>query len=631
MGTFEYYLLIDLGKAHTHSIVERFIHVLEEKLIKIYTFDIEEIKKVFSESKHEVNLTPKAYIALVIQCQNTIYFVTSGEIAIYIKRDNYTVLLLEGTNFATGVPLAGDIFVISTKQFREFMGSEDDFKKVMNRQRPQELIQVIENDNDNTFHHGSALFLEYPGGTQVIKTEVVVVDTAQSVEERSSLYQDDDSFIKDQYPRVQEEDITHVEKEVDQDSFINDQVVNVPTVKEMKIQEEHKEMTPNKIVHLILPYKTKLIALLKMKGSSQKKRKFITISVIVVLSVILVYSVILGNQRRHDAEAQKRVESVKVLVEKKLGEAGDTVFINLPKAMELIDEAKTEVNKLEISAEEKYKPQINEIHKLIVDKESRIIKKEDKTSEEFFDLSIDDKKAKGSAIYLSADLMAIMDSENGRIYLLSLEKKSFEKIGVPEVKSAQKIVQFKDFIYVFSQTSGVYKINNKGKAVEVIKADSSWGKIVDLEVYNGNIYMLDVNTNDIYKYVAVESGFANKTSYFGSGSGVNLSNGNSLSIDSSVYIGLENNVLKYAGGAPETFGMKLPKKDFSINKIYTNKDVSNIFVWDKKNSSVYVISKDGQYQKAIQSSSFAKASDIVVYNGAIYTIEGSKIYKVTVE
>jgi exopolysaccharide biosynthesis predicted pyruvyltransferase EpsI len=66
------------------------------------------------------------------------------------------------------------------------------------------------------------------------------------------------------------------------------------------------------------------------------------------------------------------------------------------------------------------------------------------------------------------------------------------------------------------------------------------GRIGDLAIYNGNIYLLDKGKNKIYKYLAGEEEFSNKIDYLKSGESTVLKEATSLAIDSSIYIGFPN-------------------------------------------------------------------------------------------
>ncbi|MCL4377814.1 MAG: hypothetical protein M1409_05445, partial [Actinobacteria bacterium] len=122
--------------------------------------------------------------------------------------------------------------------------------------------------------------------------------------------------------------------------------------------------------------------------------------------------------------------------------------------------------------------------------------------------------------------------------------------------------------------------------------------------------------------------FSAKKSYFDGGQTLSLSGFNSLAIDSSLYLGGGNNILKYTSGLQDAFKMNLPSDSINFSKIITSKDLSKIYGWDKSAGMVYIMDKGGEFQKQIQSSILSKGTDITVYKDVIYILSGSKIYKI---
>ena len=81
-----------------------------------------------------------------------------------------------------------------------------------------------------------------------------------------------------------------------------------------------------------------------------------------------------------------------------------------------------------------------------------------------------------------------------------------------------------------------------------------------------------------------------------------------MAIDASLYIGFDTFIAKYIAGVKDSFTIKYPENDISMVKIYTNKDLDNIYGLDKSKGTLYVFGKDGQYLKQIRSSDLKKAT-----------------------
>ncbi len=359
------------------------------------------------------------------------------------------------------------------------------------------------------------------------------------------------------------------------------------------------------------------------------RKKTLTLAIVCIISLILIWSISLGFQRMNNSDSESKVKNVKELVSLKLKQADDVVFLNLPRALVLISEAKDEVNKLKKQVGKQKSNEIATIEKSISDEENKITKKEEKKYEEFYDLTLDNKDAKGDKLYLDGDSLNILDKSRGIIYTLSLSKKSLDKKNSSEAKSANLIGSYQDSVLFFVKGQGIYRISSDNKVKKVIEQDKDWGNIVALSIYNENIYLLDSAKDQIYKYVPTDNGFSDKNLYFKSGSGISFKNSNSLAIDSSIYLGFNDHILKYTAGIPDDFKTAFSEKGINIKKIFTSKDVEKVYGWDKPKSVIYVINKDGTYEREINSSIISKADDFVVSDTSAYVLVKEKIYKIS--
>lgn len=356
------------------------------------------------------------------------------------------------------------------------------------------------------------------------------------------------------------------------------------------------------------------------------RQKTLTFITVFILGLILFWSVGLGYIRRSSENNQKKINMTRDLIKQKLDQAEEVSFLNMTSALNLLSDSKTEVTKLkkEVGAKN---DQIIEIEKLINDTENKILKKEEKSYQEFFDLTVDNKNAKGDKFYLFNDMLLILDKSNGALFNFSLDSKSLDKNQSSEAKKSSLIALFEDKKYFFVENAGVYQIVDS-KIKKVIENDKDWGKIIDLAVFNGNIYLLDQGKNEIWKYVSTESGFGSKSSYFSSGQTINLSQINSLMIDGSVYLAGDSVRFKFTSGLQDGFETNLPESNVNFNKIFTSKDLEKLYGWDKGKGVIYIMGKNGDYQEQVNSKILFQATDFIVYKDIIYVLQGSKIYKI---
>lgn len=357
------------------------------------------------------------------------------------------------------------------------------------------------------------------------------------------------------------------------------------------------------------------------------RKKKTTLIFVSIIFLVLVWSVVFGYQRRIESLHNKKITETRKQIEEKLQKAENEAFLDLTKSLELVGQAKTDLGKVDTEVDKKHQKQINEISKLITDTESKLLKKEEKNYAEFYDLAVEEKQAQGEKMSLDEETVAILDKKNGAIYSLSLTKKSLEKNKFSEANKTIALANYDGNVYLFVTGEGIYK-GIEEKLKKVVDNDKEWKDIIDLKVYNGNIYLLAKGGDEVYKYLVAEGGYSSKQSYFASGSAVDLTDATSLVIDSAIYLGFSNYIGKYISGVRDEFKTSFPEDNVSLTKVFTNKDLDKVYAWDKGHGVIYVLAKNGAYEKQIRSSIITKASDFVVFENKIYLLSGSKIYTI---
>ena len=481
---------------------------------------------------------------------------------VYLRRKNQFARIIGGEKTASGYIEENDLFLFTSSRFTDTFGGEKELVKIFNHKTPHQILDEITPRLKGNNDEGLiALFAQF--------------HKERSVEELSS------------------EEALFISKEKPWEKILNG------------VQTLYKK-TQDSV-------------------NQQGKKRTLTFIMVVIVSLILIWSVGFGYKRRTEAGIQKKINSSREIIIKKLDQADEASFLNLSQSLDLISEAKGEVDKLKKEVGEKRK-EIGELNKLITERENKITKKEEKNYEEFYDLTIDNKNAQGNKAYLESDQLVIVDNNQGNIYNLSLTKKSLDKKSFKEIKNAQLLASYNNE-FIFYTTNGLYKIDSQGNIKKIIDKDNDWGNIVGLWIYNGNLYLLDSRKSEIYKYLVAENGYSAKTSYFKGGES-GLKNSNSLAIDSSVYVGFTDHIFKFTAGVQEDFKTSFPETNIAINKIFTNKEVEKVYAWDKTKGSIYVLGKNGTYEREINSSILKQTNDFVVYNNAAYILAGAKILKI---
>lgn len=499
--------------------------------------------------------------------KDVFYLKTVGEGKIFLKRGNDFARVIEKENSASGYIENNDFYIFTSVRLINLLGSDLELKTIFDHKDPQRIVEELTPQFKTKDDYGIAtLFLQFQ-----LKRE-----------------------------------------EEGQDDYFE--------------TGDQEDKTPQPVI------KDKLKAFIerfqRLSQSSGSKKIYTFIAVIIIF-FILVWSLILGDKRRSEAEINKKIKSTKEMVEVKLKQAEEEGFLNLSRSLTLISEAKDEIEKLREEIGDTRK-EVGEIENSVKRAENKIVKKEEKTFEEFYDLTLDNKGAKGDKMYLDKDSLSIIDKGKGIIYSLSLSKKSIEKKTSTKVKKADFLTAYNEEVLFYIKSDGIYKFSSDNKANKVIDKDADWAEIVDMWIYNGNIYLLDSGSGDIYKYLVAEGGYSEKSSYL-KGEAGSVKGANSMAIDASIYVGFEDYILKYTAGAQDAFSTSWPEKNVKLTKIFTTAELEKVYGWDRNKSAIYVLGKNGTYERQIVSSILNRASDLAVFKNSAYLLVGEKIYEVKLD
>lgn len=129
----------------------------------------------------------------------------------------------------------------------------------------------------------------------------------------------------------------------------------------------------------------------------------------------------------------------------------------------------------------------------------------------------------------------------------------------------------------------------------LIKPDSRWQNSVTLAAYGGNIYLLDKNSSQIWKYLAIEGGFSKAFEYFKEPT--DLSEVLDFAIDSNIFLLFQKGRLqKYLAGKRTEFTLSGLYPDLTrVSKIVTAAELTKLYLID--NSTILVFDKNGVYEK----------------------------------
>lgn len=252
--------------------------------------------------------------------------------------------------------------------------------------------------------------------------------------------------------------------------------------------------------------------------------------------------------------------------------------------------------------------------------------------EVFLDLNLVKEGFKGNYLALTEDKIVVFDQNTGTVIDLDLKSKASKiVIGKEELKEADFLASSGERVFVLKEAK-IFVIDKKKEEVIQEREIDDLGKASDLVGFASNCYLLDETKNRVLKFVGFEKGLSSPTDYL-KGEGHDLSESISLAIDGSVWVLFtDGKVNKYVRGQKDAFLIMGLDEPFNQPiALYTDENCDNLYILDRNNTQVVVISKDsGDYQGAYLWQGLAGAIDFVVseQENKMLFLTGQRIYEI---
>jgi len=550
----------------------------EEYYGELTTKAFDQLKKTVNKVTQEINEDGnlKLNLGAVVVIKNLLYVVISHNSQLVLFRQGQRQMLFSGEETGSGYLENGDVFLLGTEEFFRLVNPEIS-QNALASSSPEEAVEILA-----PAIHGQA---DGSSAAIVFKTtslrEKTIVET--SLPAGKSVAQEKRSF---------------------------------------ELGRKFKEKIISLIISADENFKKRIIFLRNNKEKNFRSQKTL-FSVALILLVILGVSVFFGMKQRRgsDLTGQAAVLLNQAQAKKEEGEALKT--LNPAKSQQLLTEAQNlvkEIEKLGGQSEDFLKFR-EELNRLLVSS----VREHEVEGKLFFDLELIKAGAEGKDLLLTEGELIVLDEKQTAVYEIGLAgQKSTILFGGEKLQGASLMAQAGNDLYVLSD-EGLLK---GGKLPEVeIKEDEDWGRIIDLQGFTGNLYLLD-SQGEIWKYPAIEGGFAEKQKWLQQKA--DFSSAVSLTIDGSLWVlTKDGQLLKFLQGQKDAFALTgLNKPLFEPVALFTDFDSQNLYVLDKGNARIVTFSKNGEYQSEYHWAELGQAQDLAVIEAEkkIFCLMGNKIY-----
>jgi hypothetical protein len=255
------------------------------------------------------------------------------------------------------------------------------------------------------------------------------------------------------------------------------------------------------------------------------------------------------------------------------------------------------------------------------------------TPESLSDLAGLEVEFAASSLLINGDAAYTFSTRSSSVYRISLEEKKVE--SVLETPSLEHpLVRF-----LHGETPSVYLLQSNGAlqvfdtkkpslATAAVQYENVDRNIVDAAVYNGRLYTLDAQNNQIFRHDRAGTGFGIGQSWV-KATDLDLKDGVSIAVDGSVYVLKANGIIvKMSAGQQSTAAFDAIDPQLTQPKrLITDSDTLLVYLLDPAERRIVEFTKEGKFLQQYRSDSLATAQDCVIRGGFVYVVTTTQLLR----
>lgn len=543
--------------------------------------------------------------------EDEIYFSPVGSVKVFIlKKKRMIDLISQEITFTpekifsqiiSGKLEENDVLFFSTENFLDYFTSEklnSIVSKLSADESIKEISHLLENLKDKISLGAFLIKKELEISKEIPKREIVEIKKAPVK-------------IKITPEKEKVEEILVKEK-------ISEPVVEK---KQEEILISKKPIVKKKISLGFIPKIFKTISLPRLN---------LNIFLVAVLVIFLILSLISGKIREKELTkfflTFQEIQAKNAILEASLASK------DLKKANALAEEIQNKIGQIQAKTKiekeilenfkKNFQENIDKIYGLVRIKEPKII----------VDFSSLDKNGEIiNLIKINEDFL-VFNKRTKEIYGFNQKKDKISSLAKIDLPIFQKMINYSLDEILLATQNKIQLFNLKNKKIFSIKLETSEKNffISDLKIYDGKLYILNQKTNQILKYLPLESGFGQENLWLKEK--IDLKSIVSFAIDGSIYLLKDSGQLtKFFRGKKQSFNLEniYPPLNKPI-KVETNEKMRNIYILEPINKRVLIFNKTGYFIKQITSDKFSELKDFLVdeRETKIWLLDGNKIVEI---
>ncbi len=361
-----------------------------------------------------------------------------------------------------------------------------------------------------------------------------------------------------------------------------------------------------------------------------KKRRY-ALGLALLFLALLSVSVGLGLNKRKTLEKRQLEQQLVENVTYRLQQASSLKELNPARAKTLLVEAR---HTLEGYEEEEVPVDIQNLQVQVDEAYAAVVRQFTiRSPEVFYDIALVKENFSPSQMTLAENELVLLDDQGRSVVILDIETKSAKVFaGNDLVPVNATIGSISSWIFLASNNS--LQILDKKTGKQLNSFTLSKVSIDELIGYGSNAYVLDRVAGQVWRFRGTVSGLAKPEGFFDEP--LDLQEVVSLALDGSLWVLYrDGGVEKYTSGVKDAY---YPSFDLDIplnqpQKLYTDETCQNLYLMDKNNNRIVVVSKFGEYKGQYlwedmkQTTGFAVSEKL----GKLLLLSGGTIYGIDLQ
>jgi hypothetical protein len=354
------------------------------------------------------------------------------------------------------------------------------------------------------------------------------------------------------------------------------------------------------------------------------KSKKLTFLIALVLLIFLSISIGFGVRQKKINDVKSKYTAILTQASNEVDQAISLASISPERSRQLFMDSQEKI--AQIDSMNVKDSNLLDLKKKISDSRAFILGEYLVSPEMYLDLSLLTSGFKGDAIALSGGQVYVLDAAGRRVVSVNVSTKKSKVVAGPTIiSSARALACYEEKAFVL-QDDGIYEVGS-GSTKVVAK---TWPGDALISVFGGNLYVMDIAGNQIYRYPGSGNSFGERQNWLASGASVNLAGARQMTIDGSIYVLFPNSkIAKFSQGSPLNFNLSgvVPEVG-SVDAINASPDNENIYLLDRLGKRVVVTDKKGVYKAQYIDAQIENATNLAASEAdkKIILLGGDKLY-----